>query len=145
MVYPGKKLFINEPTSSYHSCDEKSLFCLIMHYLTLQESNIYSKGGNTANFVRLSNFQLASSCWEMVRILVGINQFFMQCMKFDSWYPFAYDYRGKPTDIFLPEVVNGIMALYIPSIKMAIDMCDKTAILSKLSRNMPFVSLERSQ
>jgi hypothetical protein len=66
----------------------------------------------------------------MVRILVADNQFFKQCMKFD-WYPFASDCKGKPTDIFPQEVVDEIMGLYIPFIKLAIKLCDKTDILSK--------------
>jgi hypothetical protein len=73
----GAKLFINSPCLPWNipKKSDKILISMIMHYLTLDKSRIYSKKGHTSNYIRTKNGVLTSSCWQIARLSLGDGYF----------------------------------------------------------------------
>ena len=106
-----------------------------MNFLTLRASNIYSKGGNCANYIR-SNDQMTEACWQLPWLSVGDDIFFTLA-RLDFW-PFAYNHKnqgGKPEDIFCPKDLADIMVHVGNFIKTVIHLSTKTCIMSAATLN----------
>jgi hypothetical protein len=68
-------LFVNPPVLPWYLPKGTDFIAFVMNFITLCESNMYSNGGNTANYVR-SNGHLTAACWGLPRISLGDDIYF---------------------------------------------------------------------
>jgi hypothetical protein len=69
------RLFVNPPVLPWYLPEGIDFIALVMNYVRRHESNAYSNGGNSANYVQ-SNGHLTAACWGLPRVLLGNDTFF---------------------------------------------------------------------
>jgi hypothetical protein len=124
------RLFVNPPVLPWYLPEGTDFIALVMNYVTLHESNEYSNGGNSANYVQC-NGHLTVACWGLPHVLLGDDTFFtsLRC----NFWPFVYNHKrqdGKPEDIFALEDLAVIMKVQAKFIQKVIEKSKKTHLMS---------------